>query len=73
LVCKLLGTYFFVTGNNIAYIYPDIKTAFVGKFDRGLMVSKRVAMNKNICFPAKRLSLITVFLKILLSLLTKIM
>ena len=28
----------FVKGDNIAYVYPDLKTAFVGKFDKGLMV-----------------------------------
>ena len=27
-----------LTGDDIAYIYPDFKTAFVGKFEKGIMV-----------------------------------
>ena len=27
-----------LTGDNIAYVYPDFKTAFVGKFEKGIMV-----------------------------------
>ena len=30
---------YFFPGDNIAYIYPDLKTAIVGKFERGLLVS----------------------------------
>ena len=32
------------SGDNIAYIYPDMKTALVGKFARGLMVSLNVVV-----------------------------
>ena len=32
------------SGDNIAYIYPDIKTALVGKFAKGLMVSLNVVV-----------------------------
>eukprot|EP00095_Tigriopus_kingsejongensis_P003382 maker-scaffold153_size302544-snap-gene-2.26 protein:Tk03382 transcript:maker-scaffold153_size302544-snap-gene-2.26-mRNA-1 annotation:"hypothetical protein BRAFLDRAFT_120570" len=31
------------TGDNVAYIYPDFKTSFLGSFHRGLMVSAQEA------------------------------
>ncbi len=30
-----------LTGENIAYVYPDLRTALIGKFKRGIMVSQR--------------------------------
>ena len=32
-----------LTGDNIAYLYPDFKTALVGKFDDGILVEAREA------------------------------
>jgi hypothetical protein len=32
----------FLTGANIAYIYPDFKTALVGKFENGIMVRSAI-------------------------------
>ena len=37
----IMWTFSFL-GDNIAYIYPDMRTALVGKFVRGLMVSLRL-------------------------------
>ena len=36
---KICFTLFLFSGDNIAYIYTDMKTALVGKFEKGLMVS----------------------------------
>ena len=37
-----------LTGDNIAYLYPDFKTALVGKFDDGILVEAREAFVKRV-------------------------
>ncbi len=34
-----------LTGDDIAYIYQDLTTAFVGRFEDGIMVKERNARN----------------------------
>ena len=41
---------YFFPGDNIAYIYPDLKTAIVGKFERGLLVSIKRAQTLKLPF-----------------------
>ena len=37
-----------MSGDNIAFIYPDFKTAFVGVFENGVMISAKAASVEDI-------------------------